>query len=260
MTDLERFESLTGYPCNLDDPQTHSEWVMWYKRNCRDPLLTTTADKIAVRDYVRSLGYGWLLNEAKAYYSTEYATLEPPCVVKMNNASGRNWFVRNESHIDTAMKSVDAWLQEPYGDDKEEWAYKNIRPGFLVEKMLWKEGERHMLYRFLCWRGEVKLIEADEYEVVNGEIAHVTHTMYSPDWKRQRVTIDGRKVRYSRPPANLELMKEIARVMAEPFRFVRIDLYEYGGGVGFSEFTHYPRSGKYRYEPRSFDEMMGRLW
>ena len=51
-SDLIRFKKRTGYDVNIEDPRTHSEYVMRKKYYDRNPLLPLTADKIAVRGLI----------------------------------------------------------------------------------------------------------------------------------------------------------------------------------------------------------------
>jgi len=39
-----------------------------------------------------------------------------------------------------------------------------------------------------------------------------------------------------------------------------VDLYNVDGGIFFGEFTLYPASGLYRFEPATFDLALGEKW
>ena len=45
----------------------------------------------------------------------------------------------------------------------------------------------------------------------------------------------------------MTIMENIARVLSEPFRYVRVDLYEVSGKVMFGEMTFTPAGGTYPY-------------
>jgi hypothetical protein len=61
----------------------------------------------------------------------------------------------------------------------------------------------------------------------------------------------------SPPPRTLGKMLEVARRLAEPFPFVRVDLYELGERVYFGEMTFYPGKGVERFSPPEFDRTFG---
>ena len=49
-----------GRRLNLNNPQTYTEKLQWYKLYYRDPLMTKCADKHCVREYLAECGYGEL--------------------------------------------------------------------------------------------------------------------------------------------------------------------------------------------------------
>jgi hypothetical protein len=271
-SDIRRFVDKLGYIPHLYDPKSHSEHVMRKKYTDRNPLLTETADKIGVRAWIRGKGHGNILLPVHwtAYCYTVTGGLIAnssrrliPCVVKANNGSGRNVFILEESDVKTLERLLPLWMN-PYGQDKGEWCYKNIDTGIIVEPLLWQLGESHIMYRFLCFAGEPHFIEAHEYELqrIGPKVKPVTisHTMYDTNWQIQKVSIDGRAIKCTPPPECISEMLTIATKLSQPFDFVRIDLYLHGGNIYFSEMTHYPRSGRYKYNPREFDYILGRCW
>ena len=61
-------------------------------------------------------------------------------------------------------------------------------------------------------------------------------------------------------PEAFEEMVDIAEELASGIDFLRVDLYNVDGRIFFGEFTLYPASGLYRYEPVSFDLALGEKW
>ena len=57
------YKKKSGKELNLNNPQTFSEKLNWYKLNDRNPLMAQCADKVAVREYVTEKGYADCLNE-----------------------------------------------------------------------------------------------------------------------------------------------------------------------------------------------------
>lgn len=258
--DIARFESRVGYIPDLEHPTTHGEHVMRKKYTDRNPLLTTTADKIAVREYVaKCAGSHILVPIIEASYGQLTNISHVPCVAKANNGSGRMKFVETMKDVSAAIKMAKQWLM-PYGQEKGEWCYKDISPGYVIEPVIWKRGERHTIYRWLCWHGIPRYIEAHEYEWTGRKPTTIYHTMFRVPWDKVDVTIDGRPTRDQASPTRYYDMYEIATALSKPFDFVRVDLFEHLGNVRISELTHYPRSGQYRYDPQPFDLALGKLW
>lgn len=55
-------------------------------------------------------------------------------------------------------------------------------------------------------------------------------------------------------------MVSISEKLAASLDFLRIDLYNVDGEIYFGEFTLYPASGMYRYEPVDFERKLGECW
>jgi len=264
-SDIARFIKRTGYVPNLVNPRTHSEHVMYKKYHDRDPLLTLTADKIAVRKWIRDQGEEQIVVALhNCGYQVPVRVTAIPCVIKMNNASARNAFVFTPADARDVLPRIAKWLTMPYGQKKGEWCYQNITPGFIEEPLIWQKDESHIIYRWLCFHGAPRYIEAHEYASKRAgqksKPKNLSHTVYRVPWDLQEVTIDGRPTIKRDPPRSYWNMRRIATKLCAPFDFVRVDLFEYAGKVWFSEMTHYPRSGQYHYDPRSFDYELGALW
>lgn len=260
--DMLRFERRTGYFPDEEFARTHCEKVFRKKWRDRSPVLTKTADKVGVRDWIREQGYECIL---VATFQEKYGILEQinnfPCILKMNNGSGRNIIVRNPLDEQKAKQAVKKWAATPYGKEKGEWCYENIRPGFIIEPLLWETGKPHTIHRLLCFHGVPHYVEAHEYQWVNNrKVKTLSHTMFELPWQMCEVKIDGRRTKAQEPPKSIDVMIDVAKDLSRPFDFVRVDLFEYKGKVKFSELTHYPRSGSYKYTPREFDFELGRLW
>ena len=102
------------------------------------------------------------------------------------------------------------------------------------------EGEELLDYKFYCFHGHARAVLVIE-RPAEGETAAV---LMSPDWEFLS-EIPGRYSKSLRParPACLEEMLRAAERLAEPFPFVRVDLYEHCGRVLFGEMTFTPATG-----------------
>ena len=61
-------------------------------------------------------------------------------------------------------------------------------------------------------------------------------------------------------PENLKQMLQVADTLAAPFGFVRVDLYNLGERLVFSELTFTPLAGDLWLTPSSWDHDLGALW
>lgn len=63
-----------------------------------------------------------------------------------------------------------------------------------------------------------------------------------------------------RKPKNYETMLEMAEKLSKPFDYVRVDFYNIKGKIYFGELTHYPKSGRRKFEPDFLDLEYGKYW
>lgn len=246
---------------NLRHPTRFSEKVQVAKLTWRSPAMPVLADKVRVKDVVaRRLGPDWVtpsLFSGPRLPPREARDWPLPFVIKTNNASGTNIFVRHESERD--WDEIDArlafWLSHRHGRLKGEWAYADIPPQVLVEPLI--EGRTPAIeYKFFCFAGRMEFCEV-----------HLRHdglrenVNMDRDWAPQAFTL--KLPVASRPPsrpASLDEMVRGAELLAEGFPFVRIDLYEVAGRPRFGEVTFYPASGYLRPIPPQTDRLYGDLW
>lgn len=261
--DIERYKKRVGYTPDVYNPRSQTEHIMYKKFFNRNPMLVETSDKIAVREWVKSCGLEDIL---VPIYAADYARLEAvekyPCMVKMNNACARCVTVRDEKDKKKAIKAVRRWFPMKYGAEKGEWCYQDIKPGYVIEPLLWEKEERHSYHKISCYNGEPQFIDVHEYEwQEKKKIQTMAHTIFSLEWEVQNVSVDDHpRNEGQHPPKTIDKMIKVAKILSQSFDFVRVDLFEYDGKVMFSEVTHYPKSGQHRYDPTDFDFYLGSFW
>jgi hypothetical protein len=237
----------------------------------RNPLLTTFADKVAVRDYVAEKVGPEILSHKLGVFSTLESVrredLPRNFVLKANHGSGASIICWEQAprgtvlHVptdsrptwerflihpddldwDAVVRLSSRWMRQNYYwrlGKFPEWAYKNIAPQLLVEEVLIHNGGLPEDYRFYMVGGVCKLIQVDGSRFTEHE-----RELYTPDWKRiseetgQVVEIEGRA------PRLLGQMLEIAAALSTEVDFVRVDLYQTDKGVVFGELSNYPEGG-----------------
>jgi hypothetical protein len=55
-------------------------------------------------------------------------------------------------------------------------------------------------------------------------------------------------------------MLMIAEKLGAETDFVRVDLYDVAGQIYFGELTNFPAGGNNRFEPKTFDAVLGAQW
>lgn len=262
--DLQRFERMMGYKCNLSNPKTHNERVMNKKYTDRNPLLTLTSDKIRVKEYVdKVLGENDLFSQRiySGYDLDEcHKHLTESCVIKMNNASGRNLFITSDEKRGHAINYIkqNGWMTKPYGFDKGEWGYNNIVAGVVVENIEFFKA--HDNYRFLCFNGEPEYVQIHNYELSGGTHKKNYCTTYDKNFNFVDVIYKDQKNTKVEKSVFFDEMIGMARKLSNGLDFVRVDFMCDDKKLFFGEMTHYPVSGKCKFTPREFDYKMGELW
>ncbi len=263
------FERKLGYPLSLKNPRSYNEKVVWKKLFDRNPLLTVTSDKLAVRSYIEKL-LG--IKEARSIlipllFATHepsripFAKLPDRFVVKPNHGSKMHIMVKDdkEKKKQFILHETQKWLNTRYGLFHYEWAYRNIKPMIVVEEMLQTAaGELPRDYKFYCFHGKCHLIRASANRFGEDE----SSAYFDVDWNLLPAFNPGYKQHsgpFPRPPL-LEQAISLAERLSVDFDSVRVDLYIVDDRLYFGEYTHYDASGLARFEPASFDFTLGKYW
>ncbi len=261
------YKAATGEKLNLDNPITFNEKLWWLKINYRHPLMTQCSDKVKVRDYIEDIGLGHILNDIEGVYSKvddiPFDNLEGKFFIKCNHVSGTNVVYdsnkkHNFDHIDF-KKRFNLALSKNYYQQSREWNYKNIKPKIIVEKFIETESEL-LDYRFFCFHGEAKLIFVDINTAAdNGSHnPYAKRNIYDKYFKLQNFTVGRENFDESlvTKPKNLEKMIEYAELIAQPFIFCRVDLYNIKNEIKFGEITFYPGGGTQQFSSEEADLMV----
>ena len=232
-------------PLNLDKPETLNEKLLWLKfHDFRDnELVRECADK-----YIEQAGCGELLNELYGVYRTpeeiDWAALPERFVLKLNTASGYNRLVLDKDKADKAALNAEmhTWLKEgpKFYLNFAEMQYKDAEPLILAEKLLCdSQGRIPDDIKLHCFNGKVLLILScvDRYNP-----GKTKYLFYDRDWNLV-LNCSGIPGCSIEKPACLDRAIALAEKLAEPFPFVRVDLYSLDDKIIFGEMTFTPASG-----------------
>lgn len=262
----ERFFTKLGYHLDLDNPESFNQKIVWKKLNDRNPLLTITADKYRVREYVQLTLGNKAANEilVPLLYvghnprKIPFEKLPEAYVIKTNHASKTNIFIdkNHPAKKNSIIKQLNHWLSKPYGLFAYEWAYQNIPRLFIIEKSLEDSGKTPLKdFKFLMIKGQCELIQ-----VYSDRKDELTCSFYDTKWQYQTIQWKNKYGPKVEKPIMLEKMIDIAEKLSSPFDFVRVDLYEINNKIYFGELTHYPASGRLELSPKNIDFLLGAKW
>jgi hypothetical protein len=243
-------------------PKRYSELVNRKKLYDRDPLLTTTADKYAVREYVAAtIGEHYLIPLQQVVddpKDIDWPALHGRVVVKGTHGCNMTMMLNADAPVDCqhVQEVANRWLALNWYNVWKEWAYKNIPPRLVIENFIGENDEPPADFKFHVFNGRVELVQVD-----TDRFRGHKSTLLSPDWRELVVGASfGTEQTPLEKPEKLEEMRELAEKLAQPFDYVRIDFYNVDGRIYFGEITHYPGAVSVKFNPPSFDDALGELW
>ncbi len=233
---------------NLNNPQNFNEKLMWLKHNEyeKNDLIVKCADKYLVREYVKECGCDEILNDLIAVYDNAYDidfdNLPNSFVLKCNHAAGFNIICSDKTKLDFSKtkKQLNIWLKTNYWKFVAEMQYKNINKKIICEKFLKsKDGNAIEDYKIYCFNGKPEFCMV----CIGRNLGKPTYYFMDKDWKLMRINpagINAPKTFNLEKPKCIDEMYKYARILSKPFKFVRVDFYDYEGKTIFGELTFTP--------------------
>jgi len=235
----------TGKRLNLKEPQLLNEKLMKLKiedYNNND-LVVKCADKYKVQEYVKECGLEDILNPIIGVYEKaqdiDFDVLPNKFVLKCNHGCGFNIICTDKSKLDKeeTVRTLNKWLKKKFGKESRELHYLKIKPLIICENYIeTKDGILPNDYKIYCFNGEPKVIltcsERENKLKLNFYDLNWNELMYGHEKDRSHKQIA--------KPTCLDKMIEDARILAKPFKFVRVDFYDLNGKPLFGELTFTP--------------------
>ena len=228
---------------DLVNPKGYNDKVNWLKIHDQMTEQVICCDKLLARAYVAErVGRDCLLDVYQIARSVDqivFEALPDSYVLKTNHDSGSVYIVTDRSALRNARRRIRKKIKQPFGIAMGEWAYAHVSPyAFAEERMQGPTTD----YKFHCCSGEIRWVQiiADR---VSGK---PRETNVDADYAPLRLHFNYKNLHEAEPPpqpATWERMKEMARTLSEPFRYVRVDLYEYEARPVFGELTFWPLAG-----------------
>jgi len=266
------FKRYHGYEPDFKNPKTYNEKICYRKLFDRNPLLITTSDKYKARQYIKNkIGYEAENHFIPLLWATDnpetipFDDLPDEYVIKPNNGAGW-WIIKDlvQFTVDSTKKIYDSltkeqiinickgWLSEDYSKRWNEWAYGQIDPLIVVEKLLrCKNGELPSDYRLCMFSGKLRLIYVTKpYQAM--------FNYFDQDWNPIKFKYKPLDPDCKRP-VEFDKMIYFAEKLSKGWNFIRCDFYLVDGKVYFGELTHYPGCGHTPF-PRDIDLKLGEYW
>ncbi|WP_299493846.1 ATP-grasp fold amidoligase family protein [uncultured Shewanella sp.] len=258
------------YIPNVNNPKTFNEKIQYRKRHGDHELFSLCSDKFEVKQYVEDIigkecvienyfsGDKISFDELKSIIKTHGSV-----VAKLNHDSGSVYLI-DESTPDFSLmlfiEELNKSIHNDYGKKSGEPWYSNIKGKILVEKQLQKNSKGEIPdYKFHVFT------DAEKQNV----ILHVDFDRYSNhnrSWFDEDLNYLPFAMGYPnirtdiKVPDNYNKMVEIAKKLAKPFSYARIDLYNVDGKIYFGEITFAHGSGFERFTTKYHDKWMGGFW
>ncbi|KGT92698.1 ATP-grasp fold amidoligase family protein [Enterobacter cancerogenus] len=253
---------------NLNNPTRFNEKVIYRMLYDNNEMFGQLADKVNARKHVAEVAGEEYLVPLIGVYNTfddiNFSTFPKRFVIKCSHDSGSYIICHDISEFcfHEAKRKINFFLSRNMYIVTREKHYRDIEPKIICEAYIdvFRNRDRDItpeLYRFHCFNGEPRYIEADFTDSQGKEYVNV----YNMDWQKQVVTVNYPVLpKAIAPPDMLPEMVALSRKLSAEFDYCRIDLFLAGDKIYFNEFTFTPGAGRIKFKPASFDYLLGSLW
>jgi len=258
-----------GKKLNLKNPQAFNEKLQWLKLYDRKSEYTEMVDKYEVRKYIaEKIGEEYLiplLGVWDSFEDIDFEVLPNQFALKCTHDSGGLIICKDKSKLDleAARKKINKCLKTNYFYNGREWPYKYVRPRIIAEKYiadknLCNEKNELVDYKLYCFNGkpEFGYVSQGLENHKTARISYVTLDWQQADFRRN----DFASFEQLPPkPKNLEKMLELAKILSDGTKFLRVDFYEIDEKIYFGELTFFPGSGFTKLYPEKWDYKLGEM-
>lgn len=256
------YKKVTNKKLDLNNPQNLQEKIQWLKIYSDTSQWTDLADKYKVRDYINQCGLSDILVKLYGVWERaediDFSKLPEKFVLKTNHGFKKVILVEDKSKLDKSKtkRQLNRWVKEKYGLVSFEPHYWNIERRIIAEEFLEDNYNMNISsslvdYKFYCINGEPEVILCmyDRENTTLGsnlekDFSGLKKNLFDLDWNpRPEFLSDGYGINMNNDipkPNRLDEMKRICKILANPFPFVRVDLYEVNDKVYFGEMTFTP--------------------
>lgn len=253
-----------GRLCDFRAPRLFSEKIFHRMRYPR-PVYSYLADKVAVRRYIAAtVGEQYLVPVylvCEEVCADTFQRLPASFVMKANHSAGQVRIVQGKEreNPEALARLAGEWLASNFATRYREKHYQAIRPKILFEKALLSDGLPPDDYKCNVFNPGDGAEPFVFIQHMRGRRECPTQDIYLADWRVAPFVRLGKTTSATpvpRPPL-LDEMLRIAKALAAPFGYLRVDFYLYQGRLYVGELTLTPAAGAYRFDPAEWDERLG---
>jgi hypothetical protein len=250
--------------CRFGQPRRFSEKI-FHRMRYPSVLFSHLADKAEVRSYIAStVGSQYLV---PAYLIAEevgpgtFDALPSSFVMKANHSFGQLRIVRdkrNEDPVELA-RLANEWMASEFPMRMREKHYRNIQPRIIFEHALLTDNRPPDDFKFNVFNPGAGQKPYVFIQHMQGRFERLTQDLYLEDWRPAPFHLLHQKTSgcAAPRPEQLDEMLRVARKLAEPLGYMRVDLYLHQGRVYVGELTLTPGAGRYVFEPKEWDDALG---
>lgn len=152
---------------------------------------------------------------------------------------------KQEKDLEEKIEKLGKGMVQNYGLIFAEYQYQHIQPCYICEKYIESEEGRYPYdYKFFVMNGKVRyILTCIGREAKDKMLRFMTDREFRLfPVMPEEIQITDEDIQQYRPQILDELIS-VAERLAQPFPFVRVDLYQYEGKVLFGELTFTPMGG-----------------
>ncbi len=242
--------------------KTFNEKLQWLKLYDRNPLYTKLVDKYEVKKYIASIiGEKYIIPTIGIYDNfddIDFKKLPNQFVIKCTHDSGGVIICKDKSKFNQkhVKKKIEKLLKKNFYYVGREWPYKNVQPRIIIEEYMEDKKTKELRdYKFFCFNGIPKFM----FLATDRQINQTKFNFYDMNFKLLPFTQghpnDFRKIS---KPKKFDEMVELSKQLSKNIPHVRVDFYEINGNVYFGEMTFYHYSGFTKFNPKDWDEKLGK--
>jgi len=243
--------------------------MQWRKLFDRDPLFAILSDKIVVRDFIASRGASSFLPDllwtGDDPDKIPFDALEPPYIVKCTHGSGFYSFIAtgNEAvETEVARERFRHDLARNYGTISGEPGYFSLPGRLMAERLLVQpDGSPPLEHKLLVFNGRVRIIQTN---VIARDRTRRYETYYDTNWNclgwYSNYSNVGPYEHQLPRPDRLDDLIALGEHLGAGFDFIRVDSYDWAGGIRLGELTIYHQGGLVRLNPDEADFVLGSYW
>ena len=255
-----RIEKINGWNRTYNESNllTFEDKLNWIAIHDVNKLKGRCSDKILLHEYSKRILKKDICNKILKIYEEPYQIdldeLPEKFVLKTNHGSGFNIIVNNRSNFDLNLAKIQLydWLKINYGEKMAEFHYSFIKRKIFAEEYI---GENLNNYKFFCYDSKPIFIYLSK-KIGNNKY----RTFFDMNWNRldfDCITESDPINNYTKPKT-FELMKVYAHKLSHPFKFARIDLYEYKETIRLGEITFIPMGSQFFCKKQEHNILLGK--